>query len=330
MRVMVTGATTPLGRALVGSLASSKDCSFVLAVGRDARDERPWPARARYCSVDLTHRREIDDLVCGDAVAGAIDTVVHLAQHRDPGDDGSTVHAQNVSATRELLLRCLDHSTIQRFVHHSTANVYELDHSAASLLDENAALNFDVDAPQWLRDRLEADLTVCSYFGQRLNIAVLRCAELLAPDSGSVLWSYLSSHVCLRPMGFDPMINVLSLPDASAAFAAAARAVDTGVFNIPGADTLPLSCAIAAAGHLSLPMPGPMLIPFYSARRRITHRDFPYDTLTRRRLRLGGIVDGTRARRLLGYVPTQQVQWPRPWWRLLMERLAALRSDEHS
>lgn len=322
---MVTGATSPLGRALVDELASSKDCSHVLAVGRETEAPSPWPAGVRYCGVDLTHRREVDDLMCGEAVADSITTVIHLAQHRGVDDRGPAVHAQNVSAMRELLLRCLDHSTIYRFVYRSFADVYQLERSPGSLLDEDAALDFDPHASQWLRDRLEADVTACSYFGRRLQIAVLRCAEVLAPGNDSPLWSYLSARVCLRPLGFDPMLNLLSVEDAVAALTAAARASDTGIFNIPGAVTLPLSRAIAAAGHLNLPTPDPLLAPLYGLRRRLTHLDFRYDDRSRRRLRLGGIMDGTRASHQLGYEPRHPVQWPRAWWRLLVERLSELR-----
>jgi len=326
MRALVTGATTPLGRALVDTLTSSNDCSLVLAVGHEAKPVRPWRDNVVYRCCDLTRGREVHDLICGDAVEHGIDTVVHMAQHRATRDSGRKVHALNVTATRELLSRCTDHPAIRRFVHRSFAEVYALEHATSDLLDEDAALDFDPEAPQWLRDRLEADLMVCAHFGGTLQIAVLRCAEILAADSGSQLWDYLSSRVCLRPLGFDPMLNVLALEDAVTAITAAARSTHTGVFNIPGADTLPLSRVIAETVRLDIPVPGPFLAPLYGLRRWIAGFEFRYD-LNLRRFHFGGVIDGSRARRLLGYVPSHPVQWPRAWWRLLLERLADSRSD---
>jgi UDP-glucose 4-epimerase len=326
MRVLVTGATTPLGRALVDTLTSSDDCSLVLAAGHEPRLDRPWRSNVVYRCIDLTRGREVHDLICGDAVEHGIDTVVHMAQHRDVHDRGRKVHAQNVTATRELLLRCTDHPTIRRFVHRSFAEVYALEHATSDLLDEEAALDFDPLAPQWLRDRIEADLMVCSHFGGPLHIAVLRCAEILAADSGSQLWDYLSSRACLRPLGFDPMLNVLSLDDAVAAIVAAARSAHCGVFNIPGADTLPLSRAITETVRLDIPVPGPFLAPLYGLRRWIAGFDFRYD-LNLRRFHFGGVIDGARACHLLGYAPSHSVQWPRAWWQLLLERLADVRSQ---
>lgn len=104
------------------------------------------------------------------------DTVVHMAQHRATQDRGRNIHAQNVTATRELIRRCADHPTIRRFVYRSFAEVYALD----------------------------------------LNL---------------------------------------------------------------------------------------------------------------RRFHFGGVMDGTRARHLLGYVPGRPARWSRAWWRLLVERLANLRSE---
>ena len=92
--------------------------------------------------------------------------------------------------------------------------------------------------------------------------------QILAPDCGSQLWDYLCSRVCLRPLGYDPMINVLSVDDAAAAIVAALRSDSIGVFNIRGADTLPLSRAIAESHRFELPVPGP-LSPLYALRRRI-------------------------------------------------------------
>jgi UDP-glucose 4-epimerase len=326
MRVLVTGATTPLGDALIDQLAAAGDVELVLAVGHEPKLPRAARPNVVYRTVDLTRPREVHDLMWDAAREHLVDTVVHMAQHRASHDVGPKVHAQNVTTTRELLLRCMDQRTVRRFVYRSFAEVYALEHATSDLLDEEAALDFDPAAPQWLRDRIEADLLVCAHFGGPLQIAVLRCAEVLAPHSGSQLWDYLSSRVCLRPLGFDPMLNVLSIHDAVAALTAAARSTDAGVFNIPGADTLPLSRAIAESLRMDIPVPGPLLGPLYGLRRWVAGFEFRYD-LNLSRFHFGGVVDGARARRVLAYVPSHPVQWPRPWWRLLIARLIEARSE---
>jgi UDP-glucose 4-epimerase len=303
---MVTGATTPLGAAIIEHLLERGDVEHVLAVGRERQRFHP-PGQITYRSVDLTHTRAVHDLVWGSARDFRITTVIHAGQHRRARDTGRSVHAQNVHAARDLLAACDGHPTIRRFVQRSFAEVYAPRHGTAELIDEHEPLDFDPTAPQWVRDRVEADVAVSAATCSRLGVAVLRCAEILAPGVGSQLWDYLRSRVCLRPLGFDPMINILSIDDAAAAFTAAVAGSAIGAFNIPGYDTLPLSSAIADAGRLQLAVPGRFMAPLYRLRRQLAGFEFRYE-INARRFHFGGVLDGTRARCELGYVPRVPAQ----------------------
>ena len=328
MKVMVTGATTSLGAAIVDHLLASRDVELVLAVGLEPGAARgPNGDRIIYHSADLTHTRNVHDLVWGIARDLGISAIVHGMQHRRAGDRGRAVHRQNVESTRDLLAACADHPTIRRFVFRSFGEVYALRAMSSDLIDEEAPLDFDPSAPQWLRDRVEADLVVCAHAAGPLEIAVLRCAEILAPGVGSQLWDYLSSRVCLRPLGFDPMINILSLDDAAAAFGAAVESPAVGAFNIPGHDTLPLSRAIAESVRIAIPVPGPLMSPLYRLRRLLAGYDFRYD-INAHRFHFGGVLDGHRARLELGFVPRVPVHWPHPWWRELIDSLAEFRNEQ--
>lgn len=312
MKVLVTGATAPVGLAIIDALRVDPGVELVLACGLEATP--PERLRARgivYHACDLGRARACHDLLYGDARDLAIDTVIHGPLHRSARDAGRRVHAVNVEATRQLVLGSEHHPTIKRFVYRSVADVYAVRSTEPNLLDEDAPLELDPAMPQWTRDRLEADLVASTRFGRsQLAIAVLRCAEVLARDTGSQLWDYLQTRVCLRPLGFDPMINVLSLPDLAHAMVRAARSKATGIFNIPGADTLPLSGIIARAHRLDVPVPGPLLAPLYQLRARTVGLEFRYD-LNMRRFHFGGILDGTRAREILGYAPAFSI-WRGP------------------
>ncbi|MFN0249472.1 MAG: hypothetical protein ACKV2T_21480 [Kofleriaceae bacterium] len=319
---MITGANAPLGCATIAGLLQRDDVELILAIGA-THQEPPAPhRRLLYRTVDLTKARAVHDLVYGEAHEHGIDHVLHGIHHRNATDRGRAVHRQNVESTRVLLRTCMEHPSIHRFVYRSFAEVYRFDHATPSVIDESEALDFEPTSSQWVRDRVEADLDVCSHFGGALSIAVLRFAEIFAPDVGSQLWDYVRSRVCLRPLGFDPMINIVSLDDAAAASIAALRGDATGIFNIPGADTLPLSQAIMESGRIDIPVPGPLMAPLYSLRASVTGLEFRYD-LNLRRFHFGGVVDGSRARRELGYEPTTRVAWPRAWWQNLVEQLGS-------
>ena len=308
MRVLVIGATAPLGAALVTRLLADPAIDYVVEAGAEPGVEA-GPRRS-YRRVDLRRPREVHDLVHGAARSAGIDAVIHAALHRRAADEGEHVHARNVEGVRELLRACAEVPAIARLVFTSTAAVYAVRAGGPTLFDEHAALELDPRAPQWVRDRVEADLTVCARMGvERYGVVVARCAEILAEDTGSQLWDYLQSKVCLRPLGFDPMINALSIDDAARALVLALRAPAIGVFNIAGADTLPLSRLIARWGRRDVALPGPLLGPLYRLRTRVTGLDFRYD-LNRNRMHLGGLVDDRRARDELGYRPRHPIRFP--------------------
>jgi UDP-glucose 4-epimerase len=203
-----------------------------------------------------------------------------------------------------------DHPTIRNFIYRSFSEVYRVSRDRPCLVGERHPLVFDSTCPQCVRDRVEADVTVSARIGlSPLRIIVLRLAELFAPESGSQLYDYVSSRVCLRPLGYDPMINLLSLDDAVRAMMLAAKTRARGIFNIAGRDLLPISRLIALAGCRDIPVPGPLLEPLYRLRTRTIGREFSYAS-NARRFHLGAILDGTLARRQLGYEPEVGVNFP--------------------
>ncbi|MFN7131156.1 MAG: NAD-dependent epimerase/dehydratase family protein [Myxococcales bacterium] len=312
--VLVTGATTPIGAALCEELLRSDAVGQVLAVGREASEEvetLPRHPRLSYRQVDLSKPRHAQALLFGEARDLEIEVVVHLSMHRSAVEEGRRIRALNVEALRSMLELSERHPTIRRLVFRSYAEVYQVALDLPTLVTEDHPLNLAPGAPQWIRDRVEADLTACARMGlSPLELVVLRCAEVLTANSGSQLFDYLSSPVCVRPMGYDPMMNVLSIPDAVDALVRAALASGVqGVFNVPGADTLPLSACIRKSGKLEVPLPGAVIPPLYRMRRRLTGAEFSYG-MNRRRFHYASVLDGTHAREVLGYVPRHRIEWP--------------------
>ncbi|UJR84793.1 NAD-dependent epimerase/dehydratase family protein [Sandaracinus amylolyticus] len=310
--VLVTGATTLFGRALVERLLARRDGTTVLAVAA----ERTWPGvqdrRLHYLPLDLTRSRDVRELLFGPARDLAIDVVVHSAHHRSVRAKGRRVHALNVDATREMLQLAERHPTIRRFVYVGSAEIYRVDAALPALIGEDHPIEMSPEMPQRVRDRVEADLTVCVRMGlSPLSIAVLRLAETFAPECGSQLFDYLSSRVCYRPIGHDPMLDVISIEDATRATELALASRAQGVFNVPGADVLPLSAAIAYAKRIAIPIGASLIGPLYTARARVRGTEFEW-SLNRRRFRWSGVLDGARAKRELGYQPQHRVRWTAP------------------
>lgn len=312
VNVMVTGADAPIGERLVRDLLQDSRVDRILAVPWREAEHLPVDDRLVVVPVDLSSSRRVHELLFGKARDLGVEVVAHTQLHRSARDEGSRVRRYNVDAVRSLLQLSERHPSIRRLVLRSDAAVYQIQRDLPVLIAEHHPLNMSGNAPQWVRDRVEADVTACMRMGMTpLEIAVLRTAEVLAPGTGSQLFDYLESSVCLRPAGYDPMLNVLTIQDCANALQRAIHSPAQGVFNIPGADTLPLTAAIRAWGRLGVPFPGSLLSPAYRLRARVTGHDFRYG-MNRRRFHYSGVLDGTRAREVLAYVPCHPVEWPSP------------------
>ena len=230
--------------------------------------------------------------------------------HRSAHDSGSGVHAHNVEALRSIIELSERHPSIRRLVVRSSAAVYQMQRNLPNHIEEDHPLNLHGNAPQWIRDRVEADVMACARMGMTaLQICVVRMTEALAPGTGSQLYDYLHSPICLRPAGYDPMVNILTIEDSALALQKAMLSDSQGIFNIPGADTLPLSACIRSWGRLGLPCPSQLMSPLYRIRYRLTGHDFRFG-MNRRRFLYSCVLDGERARKIIGYVPCHPVDWP--------------------
>lgn len=311
--VLVTGATSPVGERLVRSLVADTRVRHVIAVGREPPDTAlPFShsGRLSYVKVDLTRPRRVHELLFGRARDMGVEVVVHLDQHRSAYDGGRRVHAANVESTRSILELADRHPTIRRLVLRSYGVVYKVSLDLPVLVTEDHPLNLSPKAPQYVRDRVEADLTACARMGLAdCEIVVLRCAEALGPGNGSQLYDYLSAPIALRPAGFDPMVNVATVSDLVAALEKATHGSGEGVFNIPGYDTLPLSEALRKWGTPATPAPSMVIERLYNLRHRLTGSEFSYG-LNRHRMHFGLVLDGTRAKQVLHYTPESPVDWP--------------------
>lgn len=311
--VLVTGASAPLGQHLVRSLLADTRVKHVLAVD-DAPAEQALPfshaGRLTYLPVDLRRARKVRELLFGPARELDVEVVVHLSEHVGGYGEGRAVHAQNVEALRSILALSDQHPSIRRLVVKSHAVVYRVALDLPVQVAEDHPLNMSPEAPQYVRDRVEADLTACARMGLiDCEIVVLRCAEALAPGFGSQLYDYLDAKVAFRNLGFDPMINVANPADLVHALELATHGSGEGVFNIPGYDTLPLSEAVSKFGTPSVSLPSPMIRPLYRLRHWATGSEFQYG-IHRNQLHIGLVLDGRRAKKVLGYTPTHPVDWP--------------------
>src|SRR5688572_2472153 len=97
--ILVTGATTPVGKRLVRALLEEPRVTGVLAAGVEQHSdelESLDPRRVLYLCADLTRSRELRGLLFGPAKQRGVDTIVHLAFHRSAAQRGSAARRLHV------------------------------------------------------------------------------------------------------------------------------------------------------------------------------------------------------------------------------------------
>lgn len=314
---MVTAATSRLGEAMCRALLGAGH--RVLASDLPAQPPAgfaPWQGllapsgvaltrdALSYVGADLTRPRSVHELIYEHAQEHHVHTVIHLATHRSP--TAARAAALDVEAVRCLLRECEATPNIERLVYRSFSDVYRVTHELPAIIAEDHPLEDSYGQATWRRVRIEADKLLCMRMGMgRLAITVVRCADILGRGTGSQLYDYLCTKLCLRPLGFDPMMNALALEDAVDALQrAAAPQTGSGVYNIAGRETLPLSAWITTSGRRDLALPGPMLAPLYALRRRALGTAFTYEINTAR-MHFPAILDGSRAAAAIGFRPSR-------------------------
>lgn len=311
IHVLVTGASSPVGEQLVQRLLEDPSIGNIVAVCDKGHPfSLPHHDQITPVEISMHSQRHLHGVLFGVAEEKKIQVVIHTAQTTSATEEGEKVHAQNVEALRNLINFAERHKTIKRLIIRSCVSVYQVQRDLPALITEDHPLNMSAGAPQWVRDRVEADCTACARMGlSALQIVVLRMAEILSIGCGSQIFDYLQMPVCLRPIGFDPMLNFLTIEDAAMALQKSIHTEFQGVFNIPGKDSLPLSEVINRWGRPSIALPETAIYWLYRLRRKVRDAEFRYG-MNRRRFHYSGILDGSRAQRKFSYTPKYSIQWP--------------------
>lgn len=313
--VLVTGATSGLGRQLVRHLYYDPGVRYVLGLGIEARPyffDQYDASKFHYARVDITRSREMKNLFYSDLFKDlSFDAIAHLAIRNRPVErDPQAAHRLNLQGTRNVLQFGLETESVRRFIFSSSHIVYRADPLNPVYLDEEAELNFDIAANRWIKDRVDADLLCRTRMeDDRLDIVVLRFSNIVGRNIHRYMDSYLNSPLALHPMGFDPMVNLLHPRDAVRAIQLALEKEGVqGVFNVPGKETGPLSKIARINGTRQVGVPGAGVIKVLNRLQRAVRMTDFYAEVDINRLYHSCLIDGSRARDVLGYEPRNHVE----------------------
>ena len=310
--ILITGVTSSIGRTLAINLYNHRRVGIIFGVGKE---KKPYyfndfdSKRFVYRHCNILKYRELKNLFLSKSFARSkINTVVHLAFHNRlmRGED---VHALNVNGTKNLIENCIDTGHITKFVFKSSDVVYKLRPHNPVYLDENADLNFDPDADQWIKDRVDADMICRSLMdNKKMKIVILRMTNIIGRNISGQFNAYFDSKPIFKTLGFNPMINLIHMKDVIQAISLAIRKNVKGIYNIAGQDTAPITTFADLNHSHCISIPEPLLGPLNWLQRQMGLTDYYY-SVDRDRQKYTALLDIAKAQRDLGFEPQGRIEF---------------------
>lgn len=291
MRVAITGIS---GR--FGSLVARRLHREHSVVGLDRRPFPQRPADVEMHRIDIRRKR------CQEIFRkGNFDAVVHLNVVHDPRASNKDHHSFNIHGTTRVMEYCQRHG-IGKLILLSSANVYGPRADNAQFLSEDAPLMADEGFHQ-IRTLIGVDMLGQSFFWKYPDVetVILRPVHIIGAVRNAPS-NYLRLDYPPVLAGFDPMVQVVHEDDVARAIESALAPGVQGIFNLPGCAPVPLSTLLRlAAGKKVVSFPHFLALPVMERLFKLRLTSFPPPEIDH--LRYVCMVDGSRARDLLGYTP---------------------------
>ena len=242
--VAVTGAASPLGRALLEQLDS--DRSVTRIVGVDVREPEMPVAKLDFRACDIR------DALLPHALEGA-EVVVHLM----PDIEGSqeTLFAMRVHGTKRLL-EAVTQVGARKLVHVSSATVYGAHPDNPLPLDESAPLRAHHDFPSAYH-RLLAEELIAAFDQAHADVVVtvLRPAAVLGIGVDTVVSRHLENIRLPLVAHHDACAQFVDVDDLASAVRLAVTKDLPGAFNVAAEGWLTASEVSALLGRKIVQIP---------------------------------------------------------------------------
>jgi UDP-glucose 4-epimerase len=295
--VAITGATSFLGRNLVGLLEDDDRVGSIVAL--DLSAPITAGAKTRAYDVDLTSPTA-EERASEIFSAERVDCVVHLAFLSSPTHARGWAHELESVGTMRLL-NAARLASVRKLVLWSQTLLYGAHPTNPNFLSERHPLRAPL-GEAFFADKVEAEAEANRFARRTGNVVtILRTAAVVGPTVKNYLSNYLARRFVPTMMGFDPLWQLLHEADAVAAFRLAIMRDVPGTFNIVGDGVLPLTTIIKLAGRVATPVPHLLFPAVAGALWMAQLAEAPTAFLDY--LRYVCVADGEKARAEMGFVP---------------------------
>lgn len=230
-----------------------------------------------------------------------VKTVFHMAFHNSQHKGAETAHELHSIGTMYVLNACAQQK-VKKIITNSTTLCYGAFPNNPNFLSEDHPLR-GRSKGAYVRDRVDVEHQMERYQKHHgeCQVIVLRFCSKLGPSVDNFASDYFSRAVCLTPLGYDPLVQLVHEEDVLEAFKLALMQEVRGAFNIVGRGVLPLLTVLRLCGRVALPVPTSMLYPIVGGLWQANLGIMPPRYVDF--LRYVWVADGAKAEKVLGFTP---------------------------
>ncbi len=248
-RVLVTGASTPLGRGVVARLGGRVDVETVVGVDRHGAVLRSTSSSGPLIA-DAGSPPSLGDLV--DALA--LDTIIHVDMCPSRSGVPITDHADVISTVHVAAAASGRPGPVRTVVAVSSTEVYPASARAPTWRREDELLQPPAESAAGLALEAEDLLRDVAQHQPHISIGILRLADLAGPGVSSGLTSLLRGVAVPLVPGYDPLVQFLHPDDAVRAIEHAMTLELAGTFNVAGDGVVRWRRAARMMGRRTMPV----------------------------------------------------------------------------
>lgn len=250
--VLITGVSGYIGTKIAEALAARPEVATI--VGIDIRKPSKTPDKLKFVKQDV--RDPAVDLMN----AHRIDTVVHAAYVLTPIHDTALMEDINVAGTRNILAAAA-RAGVQHLLYTSSTTAYGFYPDNPVPLTEESPLRGNGDFT-YAKNKREIESIIAAYIDTvpEMAVTVLRPCFVVGPGFDNPLARYLQKKIVILPTETAPL-QFVHEDDLVRAMIKCLEDRITGVFNIAGDGTLPITEAVEMLGNIVLPVPAKIMYP---------------------------------------------------------------------
>jgi UDP-glucose 4-epimerase len=289
--LLVTGICGRLGRVFARIMHREGP-----VIGIDRRPFHGKPKDVVHHQFDLRRKKTRDVFR-----AGGIRAIVHLGVMHDLRASSREHHTWNVVGFQKLLEYAAEFR-VPKLVVLSSANVYGPSPENPQFLTEDAPL-LGAQHFSEIRDLVEVDILAQSFFWKHPEVetVILRPCHILGTVKNAPS-NYLRFERPISLMGFDPMVQVIHERDVARALQLGLAPGVRGIFNLKGPGEVALSRIFRILDRKPMPVPSGLAASVLNRMWRYRLTSFPTPELDH--IRYVCMVDDTRAKDVLGFTPS--------------------------